>query len=178
MATASSSCGPFLTVGRDASLRLGTARVFLNGVNLAWVNWGSDFAPPDDGSAAASYCGIEEAMRWLVANGGNALRLWVFEEPRQSLLWSEDGLVIGLADGVVPSAVAVLELAAAYGVHVVLVLFNGALVRSDEGCSLFSSERVLASLGKNAFFGLSASDSKQEAPFACPALRPTDMAVP
>ena len=90
-------------------------------------------------------------MRMVVQNGGNALRVWLMEEPSQSLVWHEDGRVDGLAQGVLRSVQMLLEMALHYDVHIVLVLFNGALARGPEACSLFTPhEGMLESLLANA----------------------------
>ena len=130
--------------------------LFLNGINLAWVQWGKDFEPLVPKSArsvglhTATYCRMEEAIRFVVSSGGNAIRVWVFSEPAKSLRWQGSDVVVGLADGVLLGVTTLLDLARHYGVHVVLVLFNGALARDDKACALFGNERVSAWLRLNA----------------------------
>jgi hypothetical protein len=85
--------------------------LFLNGINLGWIDWGTDF----DGSAAhghglGTYCGWEDALRFIASNGGNAVRVWLFTEVERSLRW-RDGLVVGLGSGVLQMAHTLLELA-------------------------------------------------------------------
>ena len=122
-----------------------SAAPFLNGINVAWIDWGADFASADAHSAS-TYCGWEEALRFTVANGGNALRVWLFTNPESQLLWSADGRVSGLAPGVTLMTQTLLALASEYDCRVVLVLFNGADASSHEARALLSEERVLASL--------------------------------
>ena len=85
-------------------------------------------------------------MRFVVSHGGNALRLWIFTEPSRLLLRGQDGKVNGLRGSVITVAQAVLELAAHYGVYIVLVLFNGATVRRSEDCALFAEDSQLNAL--------------------------------
>ena len=134
------TCQPFLRVQGEALMLGGSPAPFLNGLNIAWIRW-QDFAlnTTADPGAAATYCGMEDAMRFLVHHGGNAVRVWVFTEPEQQLRWASDGRVAGLADGVLITALTLLDLALHYGVNVVLVLFNGALARDERACSLFDS---------------------------------------
>ena len=169
---AHAAAGPF-TPCTDKFVRLSTdgrgleyrkTPVFLNGINLAWTSWGLDFtATAGYGSGLGSYCGAEEAMRFVRKNGGNALRLWLGEEPQQILTYHRrSGRVAGLKDGVLEAVKTVLELAARYDILVVLVLFNGALVRNQPGqeqddCELFGSERILMSLVNNAVRPLAAA---------------------
>ena len=156
-ASAAASCSAFLqTASRDGATASWFERndqpTFLNGLNLAWVRY-PDFtpSPPDDMSFLATVCGAEDAMRFVVENGGNALRVWLMEEPGQTLVWLEDGRVGGLAQGVLRNVQVLLEMALHYDVQIVLVLFNGALTRGSEACSLFThDERILDSLLANA----------------------------
>ena len=101
-----------------SELRVGAQPLFLNGLNLGWIEWGTDF---DGGTSVGyglnTYCGWEEAVRFVASNGGNALRVWMFTEPERSFTWA-DGLVTGLSPGVVPQALTLLELAAHYDVYV------------------------------------------------------------
>ena len=147
------SCGPTFRLSADGrELFLGSSPApFLNGINVAWIRWDDAVQNgPRDPGAAVTYCGLEAAMRFVVENHGNALRVWLFTEPRTQLTWSaDDGSVTGLADGVVLTARTVLELAEYYSVHVVLVLFNGALARDAESCSLYSGPVVMDSLVRN-----------------------------
>ena len=116
--------------------------VFLNGINLAWVNWGSDW----DSDEAISFCAIESALRFIIQKGGNAIRLWVFSEPNRLITKDLDGQILGAHYRVLHNLQAILELATHYGIRVVLTLFNGALVRAKEDCALFGNEDRVSAL--------------------------------
>ena len=118
---------------------------FFNGINLAWIDWSTDFLDANNVSAV-TYCGWEEAIRFTKSNGGNAVRVWLFTDPQKQLEWDADGLVSGLVQGTTLQAQTLLALAEHYDVRVVLVLFNGANVASHKACTLFSEARVLDSL--------------------------------
>ena len=163
--------------GRGLSYRRNP--LFLNGINLAWTSWGMDFTTsPNYGSGLGSYCGAEEALRFVRENGGNAIRLWLAEEPQQILTYHRrSGRVAGLREGVVETLQAVLELAAKYEVLVVLVLFNGALVRNQPGqqqddCKLFGDEMVLNSLVEHAVRPLARANHGTHRPTASLAAQP------
>eukprot|EP00966_Prymnesium_polylepis_P327375 7383257-Prymnesium_polylepis.1 len=140
-------CAPFVTSDAN-SLHVNGRKLFLNGVNLAWIEYGKDFLQYGlDG--ADFYCGVEKAMRAVRSNGGNAMRVWLFTEPKNQLVWTDGGEVQGMAPGVVIMTQTLLELAAHYDVRIVLVLFNGAVVHGREACSMFEDEDVLDSLVAN-----------------------------
>jgi hypothetical protein len=144
------TCGPFLTRSGNrlvARSRGGGAEdIFLNGINLAWVRFGQDFVAND----ATALCGVEQALRFLVSHGGNAIRVWLFTEPSKMLVRGSDGAVVGLANSVIPMSQAIMRLALHYRVWVVFVLFNGALVRGASDCSIFGRDVALDSLIDNA----------------------------
>ena len=79
---ASPPCSPLLETARGADgapaswFVQGGQPTFLNGLNLAWVRY-PDFTAWQRGDTAMlpSICGAEDAMRFLVRNGGNALRV-------------------------------------------------------------------------------------------------------
>ena len=140
------------------------APLFLNGINLAWVSWGIDFKGNSEyGNSLGSYCGAESAMRFLKQNGGNSIRLWLGEEPQEILTYHrKSGRVAGLRPGVIEAVQTMLELAAHYDVLVVLVLFNGALVRHKpeqlyDDCNLFGDDVILNSLVNYAIRPLAAA---------------------
>lgn len=116
---ATSSCTPFLSLSADGRrLVYGDAPApFLNGVNIAWIQWGSLSCDEK----------MEEAVRFVVANGGNSIRVWMFSEPKDQLEWDEPSCqpsrcrVRGLAAGFVRGAQTLLELARSHGVSVVFV---------------------------------------------------------
>ena len=147
----SAQCRPYIKLSADGSrLESGGQPVFLNGLNLAWVRF-PDFGASTGAETLPTYCGVEDTMRYLKANGGNSLRIWMLEEPSQSLLWSDDGHVTGLAPGVILMAQTILQLGAYYDIRVIFVLFNGALVRGWQACKLFGDETgVLDSLLEHA----------------------------
>ena len=154
-------CPPFVHL-RYNELYHGGARLFLNGVNIAWISWGKDFGHAFTGEAhgygASSYCGIDDAMRFVRANGGNALRVWVFTEPHDQLTWhAGSGRVAGIAPGVLEGLQMVLELAAHYELLVIPVLFNGALARDQRSCDLFGDQKVTRSAVLNAVTPLAAA---------------------
>ena len=138
------ACRDVVSVAGD-ELRFAGHRLFLNGINIAWISYAGDTnASASRGFGMATYCGWEEALRFVSRNGGNSVRVWLLNEPHESLLWDEDR-VLGLRHDVIPMAQALLEAAARLDVFVVLVLFNGAFVRKVD-CPLFGSAATLDSL--------------------------------
>lgn len=128
-----------------ARLEFGGRPLFLNGANVAWVDYGHDAnASAARGNGLTTICGWDAAIRFVAENGGNSVRAWLFEQP-QSVFSYQGGHVTGLREGVIEMAKTLLEVAAAYNVFVVLVLFNGAQV-IEKDCRLFEDTKVIHTL--------------------------------
>ena len=129
-------------------LERGGEGVFLNGLNLAWISYGSDF----NTSSAVGYggyvhCMIRDALRFVRDNGGNSLRVWMFSDLALGapLTFDAGGNVSGLRAGVLETAVTLLDMAHDLGIYVVLSLWNGALVRAPLDCSFYADAAKLDS---------------------------------
>ena len=132
------TCTDFVRANATSLLHHGRP-IFLDGVNLAWVSFGTDFVPSAaTGNGLTTYCGLAEVMRFVREQGGNALRVWLFAEPHKAR--QADG---SLRHGVVEMVRTMLSLAAEYSVYVVPVLFNGALVRHASDCAIIGDEAEL-----------------------------------
>ena len=132
------TCTDFVQANATSLLHRGRP-LFLDGLNLAWISYGTDFVPSAaTGSGLTTYCELAEAMRFVREQGGNALRVWLFAEPHRAR--RADG---SLRDGVVDMVRTMLSLAAEYSVYIVPVLFNGALVRHASDCAIFGDEAEL-----------------------------------
>ena len=145
------TCPPFLRLSSDGrSLRLGEDAVddfIVSGVSYAWRSWGGDLAGDKaHGYGTASYCAAEQAMRFVARNGGNTLRIFVFEEPATLLdverqvdaVTAEASVrVVGLKPGVLSTAVSLLQLAEHYEVLLIFTLFNGRAAADAVSCALY-----------------------------------------
>lgn len=81
---AAASAANASTLGLSADglrLALDGEEVFLNGINLAWVGYATDFnTSAAVGHGTYTYCMMRDAMRFVRKNGGNALRVWLFSD--------------------------------------------------------------------------------------------------
>lgn len=149
-----SDCGGSKTVVIDGEshLSIGGERVIFNGVNVAWINYGWDFNATAD--PMSSICGIHDVLRLVTNSGGNAIRMWMFQDAmsdptKAPFFMDESGRVTGLRPGVVDLAREYLDLAASYGVLVIFVLWNGAYIEGAPDaltCRMLTNETVLSSI--------------------------------
>ena len=170
----------FVTLNQSGSgLSQRGKALFLNGVNMAWINWALDFA---SAPTYGTHCRWADAMRFVRNNGGNSIRVWLFPEPHKALQWV--GSSASLKPGVLQAVQTLLELcrepvkpsprlyacdrcrdmvrprytpppcvcalsASDYDVLVIPVLFNGALLRSRQDCAVVGDDAAMASVVAN-----------------------------
>lgn len=149
IAAANYATAEYLRVsGRD--LYYGNDRVFLSGPNIAWSCYGCDFGNNryNDGSGAI----LEEYVRNIKSNGGNALRIWVHVEGESTPQFDNDGYTVNTdASGTMVSDLSrFLDYAAANNVFVIPVLWNGALMRQQNVVNLVWDESKLQAYINNA----------------------------
>jgi hypothetical protein len=142
--TSSTSSAPI-----DASLKLKVsgsrfvtagsgARVFLNGVNQAWNDYGRDFG-------VGKYSTIlEDTLEAIHANGGNFVRMWLHCDADATPVWTgSQGTVTGVQPLLLTDVVQYVEKARSKGIYVLLSLFDFLVVRNHGG--IYSDPAVRAS---------------------------------
>jgi len=108
----------------------GSSKVFLSGPNLAWYSYSYDFGNGQyNGHARQTY---ETWVDEIAANGGNSLRFWLHIEGENTPAFDSNGFVTGPdRDGtLIPELATFLDYAASKNVFVIIVLWNGALMRN------------------------------------------------
>lgn len=100
---------------------------YLNGVNMAWVNWGRDFGGGESNggvSSAESRATLNDRLATAKANGANVIRWWVFEGENPWQIKHDDSGPTGLDESIYPDFDAAMELAEAHDLTYVFVLFS------------------------------------------------------
>lgn len=137
-----------LAVGTAAAARLKVSgkdltyngqKVFLNGCNIAWHNYGYDFGNGGyDGT-------LEQWLREIGGSGGNSIRVWVHVEGYSTPRWDSNGYVTQCdQSGTFEADVKkLLDAAQAADVLVVLVLWNGAYLTNQAAVNLIWDDAKL-----------------------------------
>ncbi|XP_046352323.2 mannan endo-1,4-beta-mannosidase-like [Haliotis rufescens] len=102
------------------------SRVFLSGVNLAWVGYATDFGNNQFATRKSSY---ERYFKELHESGGNSIRIWIHVQGETSPLFDGNGYVTGLdSSGTFLSDMKeLLGLGQKYNILVFFCLWNGAV---------------------------------------------------
>lgn len=93
--------------------------VWLNGMNLAWVNFGRDYGYDGKSLKVMSKCFAD-----MHANGINSLRVWIHCDGRVSPLFDKNGMVSGLPETFLSDFKTMLDIAQANDILVMPVLWS------------------------------------------------------
>ena len=109
--------GPFIPYGDQ--------ELFLNGINLAWVDFSRDLTHFDEIRFVAA---IDE----LAAVNGNTMRWWLHTNGANSPQYGDDGFITGLSDGEIETLVRAISLAYERGILITPTLWSHDML-SDQG---------------------------------------------
>lgn len=139
--------GEFLHVqGTDFYYR--NQRVFLSGVNIAWIYYGWDFGNGNWANTRARY---EQWLGTISASGGNTIRIWLHVEGEETPYFDANGYVVGTDAGnnLIRDLGQLLDIAEQYNIFVVFALWNGALIRNERYRALIMDDARLNSFIDN-----------------------------
>jgi len=153
--------GEFLrVVGRD--FYYGNQRMFLSGVNIAWIYYGHDFG---NGHFANTRARFEQWITQIQSSGGNALRIWIHIEAEDTPQFDANGFVTGTdaQNNLIRDLGLFLDIAEERNVFVIFTLWNGALIRNDRYRNLIMNDAILTSYINNALTPMVAALSNKPA---------------
>lgn len=96
--------------------------LFLNGANVAWVNFAIDI-----GAGSTDLAQFEEIFQEMRDNGGNSMRLWLHTNGSHTPEFSAsgaDGVVVGPGEGTIDDLRDILDLAYDYDIALKLCLWS------------------------------------------------------
>jgi hypothetical protein len=121
-------CLPLLPAPTEAaSLNRITIRgkdLFMNGINMAWNNFGQDLTQYDSAVFGDMFAKVSEA-------GGNSVRWWVHCNGQANPTFDAQGMVTGMPEQAFANMGRILDQAAAHGVLVMPVLWSFDMANSN-----------------------------------------------
>ncbi len=115
--------------------------VFLNGINIAWVNFAGDLGP-----APVSVAAFRNIFQQVRDSGGNSLRLWLHTNGMNSPSYNSQGYVTGPGPVAIRNLKEILGLAYKYRVGLVLCLWSFDMLGKHEGLDsalLYANQKML-----------------------------------
>ena len=129
--------GLFTSCLVNAGGRTMNSKVWLNGINLPWIEFGRDF-----GSGRNTIPKMAEAFAKFEAAGVDSVRIWIHCDGRANPLFDEPGgFVTGLPAGFLDEFEAMLDAARAHGIKVMPALWSFDMVkdrRLEADCGPFA----------------------------------------
>ncbi len=111
--------------------------IFLNGINVAWVNFSGDLGP-----SAFNAGQFNAYFATVHANGGNALRIWLHTNGANTPVYDANGYVTGPGTYAIQDLQNLLSLARKNNVGLILCLWSFDMLRTTE----ISAARIQANL--------------------------------
>ncbi|RNC84589.1 MAG: T9SS C-terminal target domain-containing protein [Balneola sp.] len=121
----------------DNRISYNDQELWLNGGNIAWVNFASDVGP---GNTALD--DFEAMFQQVQENGGNAMRFWVHITGGTTPTWSGNN-VTGLGDGTIEDLENILDLAWENNVSMILCLWSFDMLRIENGTTITDRAKAL-----------------------------------
>ena len=112
-------------------------QVFLNGGNIAWIDFGSDIGP-----GKTRLDDFEKMFRQVSDHGGNAMRFWMHITGEHTPEW-EGNKVTGPGKGTIRDMRQILDLAEEYGVGMKLCLWSFDMLRRSNGPEVTDRAKAL-----------------------------------
>ena len=134
------SAGVQAQTAPPSRVRLYDQPLFLNGGNVAWINFARDVGP-----GATNLDEFRRAFEGVHASGGNAMRVWLHTTGETTPAWSPTtvGAVVGPGVGTIADIRAILDLAEESEVGVQLCLWSFDMLRQSSGIANEERARAL-----------------------------------
>lgn len=124
-------------------------QIFLNGMNLAWVNFANDLTQFDEAR-------FTQAVEDVASAGGNVLRWWLHVNGSKTPLFDENGMVVGMPEEALINLKRALDISFSRGVGLILCLWSFDMLQPQSGVNqarnlrLIEDEEVTGSYIENA----------------------------
>lgn len=112
-------------------IKYNNQNLFLNGTNLAWINFANDV-----GKGQTNYEAFADLFLTIHDNGGNAVRWWLHTDGTTSPKFDSQGMVIGTGEMTISEIRKVLDLAWEREVGIKLCLWSFDMLRSSNGLTV------------------------------------------
>ena len=124
-----------ISLNAQDRIQFGDKDLWLNGGNIAWINFSSDVGPN-----SSTVDDFEPVFTQVNQNGGNALRFWVHINGSNTPAWS-GGQVTGPGAGTIDDLRAILDAAWEKDIGLVLCLWSFDMLRESSGNTLTARNR-------------------------------------
>ncbi|MEM5947097.1 discoidin domain-containing protein [Spirochaetia bacterium 38H-sp] len=111
-------------------------KVFLNGMNLAWISFANDLTRFDEAR-------FTQAVEDIASSGGNAIRWWLHVNGSKTPMFDENGMVKGMPDEALINLKKALDISFSRGVGLVLCLWSFDMLQPQTGVNQSRNLKLL-----------------------------------
>lgn len=121
----------------DNRIPFNEQELWLNGGNIAWVNFGNDVGP-----GSTSFDDFDDMYDQVQSNGGNAMRFWVHIDGRSTPTWSGNN-VTGEGAGTIADLEILLDRAWENNISLILCLWSFDMLRIESGTTITNRAKAM-----------------------------------
>lgn len=121
----------------DNRIPFNDQNLWLNGGNIAWVDFGRDVGPGN-----TAFSDFDAMYSQVQSNGGNAMRFWVHIDGRSTPSWDGNS-VIGEGAGTIADLEALLDKAWENNISLILCLWSFDMLRTESGSTITNRAKAL-----------------------------------
>ncbi len=112
--------------------------IFMNGSNVAWVNFAHDIGPGN-----TNFARFQEIFSEMHADGGNSFRLWLHTDGTNTPEFDSNGLVVGPGTGAISDLKKILDLAWQNNVGLLLCLWSHDMMNTSKSSTVLDRNEKL-----------------------------------
>ncbi|AFN74927.1 Mannan endo-1,4-beta-mannosidase [Melioribacter roseus P3M-2] len=127
-----------LAYSQQNRIRYNNQNLFLNGANLAWLNFANDIGPGE-----TDFETFGNVLLKLHDNGGNSLRWWLHTNGANTPEFDQNGFVIGPGEGTIEDLKKALDIAWEREIGVILCLWSFDMLRTSNGNTVIDRNMML-----------------------------------
>jgi hypothetical protein len=127
-----------IAVSQPNRIPYNNQRLYLNGANLAWVNFAADI-----GRGNTDVAKFADVMLHMHDYGGNALRWWLHTNGAVTPEFNQSGVVTGPGSGAIPDIRKVLDLAWEREIGITLCLWSFDMLTSSNSAAVLNRNTLL-----------------------------------
>ncbi|MEQ9263739.1 MAG: discoidin domain-containing protein [Balneolaceae bacterium] len=121
----------------DNRIPFNNQNLWLNGGNIAWVNFGRDVGPGN-----TAFNDFDAMYSQVQSNGGNAMRFWVHIDGRSTPTWNGNE-VTGEGAGTIEDLEILLDKAWENNVSLILCLWSFDMLRTESGSTITNRAKAM-----------------------------------
>lgn len=121
----------------DNRIPFNDQNLWLNGGNIAWVDFGRDVGPGN-----TAFNDFDAMYSQVQSNGGNAMRFWVHIDGRNTPIW-DGNEVIGEGAGTIEDLEILLDKAWENNVSLILCLWSFDMLRTETGSTITNRAKAM-----------------------------------